>query len=616
MRGVSEGLTRRGSDTWVVQARHDVARAFLVAGRGRAAEAERRVRRALGVLERRHRLAAAARAAATLGCLLRERGDGVRASSTLDHARVLVNLARTARRGEREPGGGSSRSQGEELVSVEEHEDFEHAQVLLTDPASAQPPTTRTRGGARDQQESLTRLADGAAALYRAVDAASDPLGRICACLRQRVGASAVAVYEWDGGPRLLRRVGSVLPRVVDTLVQGALASDDVLEQEVSLGSVLARPMHDGVSPIGATCVFWARRPSTVVGEVTRHLVALAGSLSAATVAGEGTRHDVAGRGAGLVGDSEAMAVLRESVALAAQSPYPVLVEGETGSGKELVARALHQASPRSRQPFCAVNCAALTDELFEAELFGHVRGAFTGAVAARVGLFEAAHRGTLFLDEVGELSARAQAKLLRVVQEGEVRRVGENVSRRVDVRLVAATNRVLTSEVASGGFRSDLLYRLGVLRISVPPLRERRDDVAALATHFWRRACETTGSRATLSAATVAALETYGWPGNVRQLENVIASLVVRAPKRGWVRPQCLPQELLVEHGSPARGTTLALARESFDRTFVRAALVRAGGKTAVAARELDISRQGLSKLMKRLGLGRVAGPRDEETT
>ena len=166
-----------------------------------------------------------------------------------------------------------------------------------------------------------------------------------------------------------------------------------------------------------------------------------------------------------------------------------MLIEGESGSGKELVARAVHRAGPRRDRPFCALNCAALPDDLIEAELFGHARGSFTGAMSDRAGVFEEAHGGTLFLDEVGELSPRAQAKVLRTIQEGELRRLGENVSRRVDVRIVAATNRDLREEVVAGRFRLDLLYRLDVIRVTVPPLRDRREDIAVLAEHSWHEA-------------------------------------------------------------------------------------------------------------------------------
>ncbi len=247
------------------------------------------------------------------------------------------------------------------------------------------------------------------------------------------------------------------------------------------------------------------------------------------------------------------------------------------------------------------VNCAALTDELVEAELFGYARGAFTGAVTERAGLFEASDRGTLLLDEVGELSTRAQAKLLRVLQDGEIRRVGENVPRRVDVRVVAATNRSLDADVTAGRFREDLLYRLDVLRIEVPPLRDRGDDVLLLAEHFWRRAQALTGRSATPARSTLAALATYHWPGNVRQLENVVASLVVRGPHRGVVGPSTLPACIA---GDTDAVETLQHARVLFERQFVSGALARAGGRRGRAALALGVTRQGLAKLLKRLDL------------
>jgi DNA-binding NtrC family response regulator/tetratricopeptide (TPR) repeat protein len=301
-----------------------------------------------------------------------------------------------------------------------------------------------------------------------------------------------------------------------------------------------------------------------------------------------------------LLGDSSLASSLRDDIHRAARAPFPVLIEGESGSGKELVARAVHRLSPRHARRFCAINCAALSDELLEAELFGHTRGAFTGAMTERAGLFEEADGGTLFLDEVGELSGRAQAKLLRVLQEGEVRRVGENMPRRVDVRIVAATNRPLDREASSGRFRTDLRFRLDVLRITVPPLRERVGDIALLAQHFWKQATERVGSHATLGPEALAALSRYDWPGNVRELQNAIAWMVVHAPRRGRVGPSLLPAQLA---SAPlATGSSFELAREEFERRYVRAALAQAGGQRLVAARALGVSRQGLAKMLRRL--------------
>lgn len=311
-----------------------------------------------------------------------------------------------------------------------------------------------------------------------------------------------------------------------------------------------------------------------------------------------------------LVGQSEAMCRLRDAVVRAARSPFPVLIEGESGSGKELVARAIHRTSPRRDRRFSALNCAALSDELAEAELFGHARGAFTGAVTERAGLFEESTSGTLFLDEVSELSLRVQAKLLRVLQEHEVRRLGESHVRPIDTRIVAATNKPLADEAQAGRFRRDLRYRLDVVRLCIPPLRERLEDLPALVRHIWSGLLEKTGSRAVLSPGTLAALGRYDWPGNVRELQNVLASLIVSSPPRGPVSPMQLPAHV----GRCAVLTdtrSLAAARREFELRYVKAALARADGRPAAAARDLGVSRQGLAKVLTRLGLRADAADR-----
>ena len=303
-----------------------------------------------------------------------------------------------------------------------------------------------------------------------------------------------------------------------------------------------------------------------------------------------------------LLGTSGPMEALRRVVGRAAAAPFPVLIEGESGTGKELVARALHDGGSRRARAFSAVNCAAFTDELLETELFGHARGAFTGAVAARAGVLEASSGGTVFLDEVAELSPRAQAKLLRALQEGEIRKVGESRARRVDVRIVAATNRSLAADAADGRFRRDLLYRLDVVHVAVPPLRDRGSDVALLAAHYWTRTTHQIGSRARLGRETVAALVAYDWPGNVRELQNVLAALAVNAPPGGEVGAAALPAAIREVAAAPR--PTLDEARRAFDRAFVCAALRRAAGRRSRAARELGLTRQGLAKLMTRLNL------------
>jgi DNA-binding NtrC family response regulator len=364
-----------------------------------------------------------------------------------------------------------------------------------------------------------------------------------------------------------------------------------------------AAPVRYGGETIAAVVARWtvASTPDGCRADMLLSVAATAAAPAAAAVlARRATRG--ADEPSGLLGVSAAAADLRRAIGRAASAPFAVLIEGESGSGKELVARELHRGSGRRGRSFVTLNCAALPDDLVESELFGHARGAFTGAVCDRIGVFEEAHAGTLFLDEVGELSARAQAKVLRVVQEGELRRVGENIGRRVDVRLVAATNRQLRDEVAAGRFRLDLLFRLDVIRIVVPPLRERRDDLGLLAEHIWRDATRRIGSQATLAAATIAALARYDWPGNVRELQNVLAALAVRAGKRGSVAASALPPQF--GGARPTEVWRLDSARRTFEEQFVRAALVRTGGHRAQAASELGVTRQGLTKLLTRLGI------------
>jgi transcriptional regulator with PAS, ATPase and Fis domain len=367
-----------------------------------------------------------------------------------------------------------------------------------------------------------------------------------------------------------------------------------------------ALPIRSAASVAGALWCQWSMGVP-LIEQDARGVLALAATAAAPAVHEIGERHRAPQVAAAvipeLVGHSAAMEQVRHAVLKAAASPFPVLIEGESGSGKELVARAIHGASLRRARSFCALNCAALADDLVEAELFGHTRGAFTGAVAERLGLFEEAQGGTLFLDEVAELGARVQAKLLRALQEGEVRRVGESITRKVDTRIVAATNRPLGSEASAGRFRHDLRYRLDVLRLTIPPLRERLEDLPLLVRHIWAVLAERTGSRAVLSASALSQLGGYDWPGNVRELQNVLASMMVSGPQRGVIGAQGLPAHI-TRTTAVAHRATLAEARRDFEERFVRSALARAGGRPVIAARELGVSRQGLSKLTARLGL------------
>jgi DNA-binding NtrC family response regulator len=295
--------------------------------------------------------------------------------------------------------------------------------------------------------------------------------------------------------------------------------------------------------------------------------------------------------------------VMEHAEALAAFADVPVLIGGQSGTGKELVARFLHHKGPRARGPFVAVNAAAIPDSLLESELFGHVRGAFTGASFARKGFLEEADSGTLFLDEVGDLSPRAQSVLLRALQEREYRRVGEVSSRRSDFRLVSATHKDLEMEVVRGRFRHDLLFRLGVARIRIPALRDRPDDVLPLARSFLESRAMRLGIAAKrLTPEAERALAAYHWPGNVRELENELTQAIVRARDAAAIGAEHL--SVLKRLGEPG---CLRSVREAFEKNLLFDALARSGGNRTHAARALGISRQGLYRKLKRHGIARA---------
>jgi len=316
-----------------------------------------------------------------------------------------------------------------------------------------------------------------------------------------------------------------------------------------------------------------------------------------------------------LIGTSHAMAELRGQVGRAAKAQASVLVRGERGTGKELVTRAIHRASPRARGPLVKLNCAAVPRELIESELFGHEAGAFTGATRQRRGKFERAHGGTLFLDEVGDMPLDMQAKLLRVLQEREFERVGGNDTIKVDVRVVAATNRDLVAACNENQFRPDLLDRLNVLPLSVPPLRARREDIPALAAHF-----VTTTARAnnrpdvTLTAEAIEALQNHSYPGNVRELHNLIERLVILSPD-ATITAADVQRSLGMSGSTQTAGlyrpdVPYRVLVEEAERTILTEALARHGGQMAATARALGLERSHLYKKARALGL---RGSQDE---
>jgi two-component system nitrogen regulation response regulator NtrX len=320
-----------------------------------------------------------------------------------------------------------------------------------------------------------------------------------------------------------------------------------------------------------------------------------------------------------MVGESEAMAQLREQIAMAAPTNGRVLVFGENGTGKELVARTVHALSRRHQGPFIEINCAAIPEDLIESELFGHVRGAFTGAVSDRRGKFEAANGGTIFLDEIGDMSLKTQAKVLRVLQDQVVEPVGSTQRVKVDVRVIAATNKDLPLAIRHGEFREDLYFRLAVIPVYVPPLRERRRDIAVLAEFFMAGFAKEYGRRPkAFSPDAVAALEQYAWPGNVRELRNLIERLVIMAPgdaitgsdltfldgaEANAAAPPAPPPPLIPLHE----------ARDQFEREYILRALAEQHGNMSRTAEVLGVERSNLYRKMKAFGIAPARKPEEE---
>jgi two-component system nitrogen regulation response regulator NtrX len=330
-----------------------------------------------------------------------------------------------------------------------------------------------------------------------------------------------------------------------------------------------------------------------------------------------------------MIGNSPALRRVREMIEKVAPSDARVLITGESGTGKELVAAAIHAGGSRKDRPFVRVNCAAIPRDLVESEMFGHERGAFTGATDRRIGRFELADRGTLLLDEVGDLGAEAQAKLLRAIESGEIERVGVSKPIRVDVRIVSATNKDLTRAVADGTFREDLYFRLNVIPLAIPPLRERPDDIPALVRHFSQVHRGRTGQPLTSwSTNAVDALARYRWPGNVRELANIVERLAILHPGREvtsdeirevlpsaptrLAQPAALPNATVLD-------ASLTDTLDDYERVLITRALSVAGGNIAEAARRLQTDRPNLYRRMKRLGIvesDRERGERIESRT
>src|ERR1044072_8196473 len=327
------------------------------------------------------------------------------------------------------------------------------------------------------------------------------------------------------------------------------------------------------------------------------------------------------GKLSNIIGRSKRMQDLFQMIETVAQVPSTVLVTGESGTGKELVPRAIHDLSPRAERPFVSVNCGAFTETLLESELFGYVKGSFTGANTNRKGLFEAANSGTIFLDEIGEMSPAMQVKLLRVLQERKVRPVGATEEMVVDTRVIAATNRDLASMVSANTFREDLYYRISVIPIELPPLRERAEDISELATHFVQKFCAPTGRTLAVSENAMRLLERYSWPGNVRELEPTIERAVA-LERTNSIEPERLPEKITNYNPYrvaeamefPEEGINLTAHLDQLEKTYVLEALRRTSGNQTNAAELLRLSVRSLRHLLDKHGArGLTAQMRDE---
>src|SRR5437763_5508963 len=330
------------------------------------------------------------------------------------------------------------------------------------------------------------------------------------------------------------------------------------------------------------------------------------------------------GRLGNIIGHSERMQAVYQMSETVAEVQSTVLITGESGTGKELVARAIHDLSPRAQKPFVSINCGAFTETLLESELFGYMKGSFTGANANRKGLFEAAEQGTIFLDEIGEMSPAMQVKLLRVLQERKVRPVGAHAEIEVNTRVIAATNRNLSAMVKDGSFREDLFYRVSVIPMELPPLRERGSDIVELAEHFIGKYCAQTGRTIAISAPAMRLLESYSWPGNVRELEHTIERAVA-LERTDLIQPERLPDQITNYNPTrissdlqlPDEGINLTAHLDQLEKTYVLEALKRTDGNQTNAADLLKMSVRSLRHLLDKHGIrGLTAQMRDERRT
>ncbi|MEO8433695.1 MAG: sigma-54 dependent transcriptional regulator [Pyrinomonadaceae bacterium] len=412
------------------------------------------------------------------------------------------------------------------------------------------------------------------------------------------------------GGIDLLRAAREFLPNI-EVIMMTAFANVDTAREAFLLGAFdfIQKPFdNDLVKEI----VSRALAKISLVREKQALL-----EENQALIKGQRARGELSN----IIGRSEKMQAVYQMIETVAQVQSTVLVTGESGTGKELVARAIHDLGPRAQKPFVSINCGAFTETLLESELFGYIKGSFTGATANRKGLFEAANRGTIFLDEIGEMSPAMQVKLLRVLQERKVRPVGAHDEIEVDARVIAATNRDLANLVKEGVFREDVYYRVAVIPMELPPLRERGSDISELTEHFIQKFCQQAGRKLSINGKAMRLLEAYSWPGNVRELEHTIERAVALEPT-DTIQPERLPEQITNYNSArvsgaldlPDDGMNLMAHLDQLEKAYVLEALRRTEGNQTNAAELLQMSVRSLRHLLdKHDARGRSAQMRDE---
>jgi Nif-specific regulatory protein len=474
-----------------------------------------------------------------------------------------------------------------------------------------------------DQTHATLMRACALLAIFRSLASSDEPAlhlnleARAADLIRDLIPNAEIGVLLGSGPEEMLETAANKCSGDIRPILDAVAKQRSMIED----GELTAAPIFAREKLAGAIVTRSAQ--NTAVPETVRETLSSIATLASAAMGSardiESLRTEKAllleelrGPSTRILGDSAPIKRLMQTVDRVAPQPTTALIVGETGTGKELVARAIHERSPRRDRPFVAINCAAVTDTLLESELFGHEKGAFTGAIAQKKGKLEMAEGGTVFLDEIGELAPGLQAKLLRVLQQREFERVGGTRVIPLDIRLIAATNRDLTQEVKHGTFREDLYHRLNVVTVRTPPLREHREDIPNLAHHFASAAAVRCARRIEgVSAEAEEYLVEYNWPGNVRELENAMERAVVLGADSGWIRPEDLPETLL--EAAPSTGgipaAFIANVADAKRESIIRA-WKEAKGDYRVAATILGIHPNSLLRLIRNLNLRDALGP------